>query len=211
MRIQKLLAAAATVLLTSAGTAYATTVTVTGSYTIGYTPIHGNGPTITKLLSDPFTLTLTIDVPTPHYNFFTANPASTCGSGCVNFTASGTITVSFNFTQPAGQTKTFTETALYQAKYSGPALSCTTSPPGQTDCITWDPSNDPMVVNFPNHFVLYVTFYNAQDWAITPQISFLGVPGPIAGSGLEGVLLALGMTGLVGWRRRGRLKVQASA
>ena len=59
---------------------------------------------------------------------------------------------------------------------------------------------------------MYLT--NASDWNISTLISFQDVPapvlGPVAGSGLAGVFLAIGMIGLVGWRRRRKAQAQAA-
>jgi hypothetical protein len=199
------LVAAATALLVSTGVACANTITVNGSYTVTYTPSVGNGPSISYGLNhNGFTENLTLGVASPQMNFFTATPNGSCGTGCGanNNTASGTLTVTFSFTQPSGATGNLTETGIYQAKYSGSPLSCTTSPGPQTDCINWSGANDPIVVHFSNGDTLDVTLYNAQDWAITPKISFdmVNVPGPIAGAGLPGLIAACG--GLLGWSRR---------
>jgi len=206
--------AAAAAFWVSAGVACATTISVNGSYTVSYTPSVGNGPAITYGLNhNGFTENLTLDVATSPTNFFTANPAGSCGTGCStnNNTASGTITVTFNFTQPSGATGNLTETGIYQAKYSGSPLPCTSSPAGQTDCINWSSANDPIAVHFSNGDVLDVKLYDAQDWAITPQVSFEMVPGPVAGAGLPGWIVAgLGLAGLAMRRRRSELACRSS-
>ena len=210
VRINWVLAAAASLVLTTAGAADATTVALDGSYTIAYTGSGGNGPTISDKLSDPFALNLTVGVQTANVNFITATPAGTCGTGCTNSTASGTIKATFTFTSPTGATGNLIETGTYQAKYSGAALACTTSPAGQTDCIDWSTANDPLAVTFSNGDVLYVTLYNAQDWAITPQISFklvdpvpLPAALPLFASGLSAV-------GFIGLRRKRKAAAIAS-
>ena len=98
MKTQALLTAVVTMVLMSAGAAHATTATVDGSYTVSYTATHGNGPTSTpKDLASPFSETLTVGTPTSAANFFTVDPNNSCGSGCVNNTASGTLSIVFSF------------------------------------------------------------------------------------------------------------------
>lgn len=119
---------------------------------------------------------LTVGTPVT-VNFFTANPSGSC-TGCTGSTASGTITASFTFTEPSGATGTFSDTATYQANYTG-TLSCagTANP---ADCVTWSTANDPITVNFSDGAVMTVTLNNAEDWAITPTITFDMTKGPNA-------------------------------
>jgi hypothetical protein len=211
------------------GTANAATVTITGSYTVSYTPIHGNNPTIADDLGSwvsgvrTFTETLTFGAaPTTGVNFITVTPSGSCGSGCVNNTASGTLTVNFafsNITVLSGSTTS--DTALYQAKYSGSALSpcALNSGSGQTDCVTWSGhaasqagGHDTLAINFQQGSttgILDIILNDAEDWAITPKIQFQAltcgagiqcgnqgttpIPGalPLFASGLGGGLLWL--------------------
>jgi len=206
MKIEKFLAAAVMAFLTSAGAASAVSIDL-NSYTVTYAATSGTSGdvTFTKDLASPYTASIGSTQSTPT-NFFTANPASSCTS-CTNNTASGTITVSFNFTQPTG-ISTFTETATYKAQYIGGTLSCS-GDSGQTDCVDWTGATNGgptgvLTVAVTSGLDMYLA--NASDWDISPQISFqdvpVPVPGPVAGSGLPGVFLAIGMIGLVGWRRR---------
>lgn len=227
VRVTKLLIAAATAFLTTAGASYATTVTITGDYSIALSGFDGNKPTITKKLKDPFKEVLTIGTSTAELNFFTASPSSSCGTGCTigpnegttkhphyYYTDTGTITVTFNINLPTGITDTFTETGIYQAKYGGAPLSCTSSSAGDTDCIDWTSTN-PVPIIFATadpkiDDVLYITLYNAQDWAITPKISFDVLQIPVGGqqsttpipAALPLFASGLGALGLLGWRRK---------
>jgi hypothetical protein len=217
MRMQKLLAAAATVFLTTAGAAYANTVTDT--YTITESGFGtGSGyydPSITDDLgmgsSHPLNLTGSST------NFFVASPSGSCGkeSSCSgpNYTQSGTLDVTMDFTEYNSSnviigTGSLTETGTYTAKYSGTDLGCSgKSGSGQTDCIDWTGAATGVggSVKLPvaiGSVLLDVTFYNAQDWAITPKISFtetspvpLPATFPLFASGL-------GALGLLGWRRK---------
>jgi MYXO-CTERM domain-containing protein len=210
MRIQKLLAAAAMAFLTSAGAASASSIPITFTYSVSYSATNGNGPSFTDDLGTAGSYSANIgSTQTTPTNFFTASPAGSCGSGCVNNTASGTVTVSFTGVKINGvSVASFSETATYQAKYGGTALSCTNSPSGDTDCIDWTGATNggpTGLLTVPVTGALDMYLANASDWAISPQISFqdtpVGVPGPVAGSGLPGLALA-GIGLFVGWRRR---------
>lgn len=231
MKMQKILAAAVTLLLVSTGAAFATTVNVGGSYTITLSGFDGNLPGIatpgTPKLSTisgasttytgtlPSTMTLGT---TSTYNFFTAEPSGTCGSNCTKdtegshhyYTDTGTISVTFNFTNltpVAGSV--LTETGTYEAKYGGAALGCTSSSAGDTDCILWGSTtkgNQAItdVIDFTNGDVLTITLDDAQDWNITPEISFdltqpTATPLPPAVALFAG---GLGMFGYLGARKK---------
>jgi PEP-CTERM motif len=180
-------------LLATAGVANATTVTVDGSYTTSYTPTKGNGPSISDDLNHSFTETLTMGTPTADLNFFKVTPSYYCGSCGSSDTATGTITVSFTFTEPTGATGSLTDTATYTADYHN-----------DTDSVDWSSANDPIVVTFSNGDVLDVTLVNASDWAITPEISF-DLTGPAA-TPLPATLPlfagGLGLLGFFGRRKR---------
>jgi hypothetical protein len=178
MTIQKLIVAASTILLMNIAASHATSITIDGSYTVMYSASQGNRPTITDQLNSSFAENLTVGTPTADLNFFTATPNGSCGAGCVNYTASGTITVNFSFTEPTGATGNLTEAGAYSAKYSGTYLTCSgKSGSGQSDCIQWSNLNNPIVVSFSDGAQLDITLFNAEDWSITPKISFDMVQG----------------------------------
>jgi hypothetical protein len=162
-------------------------------------------------------------------NLFIANPAGSCGSGCVNSTASGTITVNFTFTSGTTVIGSLKETGEYQAKYGGTALGCTNSPTGNTDCLNWADPNGTIdtAVNgsvlltttlsgFPND-TIDLTFFNANDWSMTPGI-VLGVNDPSGGGGQQTPLPAalplfaggLGLVGLIAWRRKRKAELSTT-
>jgi len=225
VKIQKLLATTAAVLLTTVGAAHAATVAVTDTYTItesGFTGAYH--PSITNDLVG--SLSLTPGTTTTATNFFVASPSGSCGtaSSCnsPNFTQSGTLTVQMHFTETvSGATGTLSsQTGTYIAKYSGTDLGCSgKSGSGQTDCIDWTgaSSNLPSgfitdAVHMSNGDTLNVTFINAQDWAITPTIKFDLISGggganptPIPAA-LPLFATGLGAFGLLGWRRKRKAK-----
>ena len=205
--------------MTSAATAYADPIQINGSYTVGYSKSISsqNQPTFSPYsLPLSFTEILSTGISTGQLGFFTINPSGSCGTGgtCSSNIQSGTITVTFSFTEAvSGATATLTETGTYQAKYSGSFLSCSgKSGTGQSDCIDWGTTTlasqtDDRLVTFTNGDVLDVTFYNAQDWSIAPKISFLerisshDTPIPLPGT-LPLFASGLGALGLLGWRRK---------
>jgi hypothetical protein len=218
-----------------AGSENANAVTIHGSYTVSYTPIAGNSPTFTysgALSHTSFTINPTLNgAATAQQNFFVINPTSSCGSNCIKgpnegttshpkyyYTQEGTVSVTFSFSGLTVLSGSYlTETGLYQAKYGGAALSPCALPSGSgdTDCITWKTTaqggHDPLIVNFSNGTTLAISLYDAEDWAITPKVSFklyttpvnapppaVPVPGAIW---LFGSVLA-GGTGFGHWRNK---------
>jgi hypothetical protein len=207
VKMQKFLAAAATVFLMSAGAAYASPLTVTGTYSLSYSATTGNGPSFTDdgnrfgidpvTLSSPFTESLNVGSPTANAAFFTATPAGSCANwpaSCgLSDTAKGTITVTFSFTTPTGATGELSDTGTYTADYQN-----------LTDSIVWN-SPDPLVVDFADGAVLDITLVNASDWSITPDISFDLTKGPSATplpATLPLFVSGLGGLGLLGWRKK---------
>src|ERR1017187_6601646 len=96
VKIQKLLATTATVLLTTVGAAHAATVQVTDSYTITESGFSGSyKPSITDDLGS--SLSLTPGTKTTATNFFVASPSGSCGSSWTCVTQTGTLTVQMNF------------------------------------------------------------------------------------------------------------------
>ena len=220
--------------------ANATTVTIDGYYTVSYMPLHGNSPTFTYDLkhtsSKPFVEKLILDAtnPTTAVPFFAINPSGSCGSTCVKgpnegtanhhlyyYTASGIVTVQFDFKGLTVLSGSTSDTGLYQAKYGGLKLPCATnSSNGDTDCINWTTTINgvvnPLVVNFSNGDTLDIFLSNAEDWSITPKISFQlfttpscsGPEGcaPPPGTPLPGTLplfaSGAGLLGFLGLRRK---------
>jgi hypothetical protein len=218
---QKLLAVTAASLLMSVGAASA--ATITGYYSVSDTMTYGNAPTITDDLgtftsghqSISTTLqALTVNVPSNEVNFITTSPAGSCGSNCISNTAMGTLTVTFNVTDAAGHTATATQTGTYEAKYSGTYLGCSgKSGSGQSDCVDWTGSNGTSTgsvtdaLNFGDGTILDITLYNAEDWAITPKISFDLDPTPLPAT----LPLFAGGLGFVGFLTRRKKRAQAVA
>jgi hypothetical protein len=215
------LAATAALLLLSAEAASASTVTINGNYTLTTSNRVGNAPTIGYQLNHTsFSEILTPGTATGALGFFSTGPAGSCGTGCVNNTASENITVNMNFTEAGtGATGSLSITGTYVAKYSGSSLPCATGSQGlsQTDCVYWhtgawnSTSNDPVVdaVTLSNNDILNVTFYSAEDWTIFPKIGFetpVGSGGHSTATPLPAALplfvSGLGGLGLFGWRRK---------
>jgi hypothetical protein len=212
--MQKLLAGTVAVVVTSAAPAYATTVSVGESYTVTETGFTGNKPSITKDLTG--NLMLGLNTWSTATNFLTLSPAGYSGLSGSDPTVTGTITVTLNFTEAGGVTGSLTETGIYEAKYGGAPLSgCTSSPAGDTDCIVWKgASNTPngsviLAATLTNGQIVDVDFYNAQDWNITPKISFDLDPTPLPAT----LPLFAGGLGLIGYltRRRKQSGKQALA
>lgn len=210
------LAAIASVLLVSGGAAHAVTMdTVTDTYTVTLSGFTGNKPGITDILGS--TLTLPHNTQTTPTNFFTASPSGSSGLMGTNPTVTGTITVKINYDDTTtGATGSVTETGLFEAKYGGsPLTGCTTSGWGDTDCIVWTgAANTPtgsvtLGLTTSNGLLLATTFYNANDWSITPKISF--DLDPASATPLPAALpLFAGGLGFMGFLVRRRKKQQAA-
>jgi MYXO-CTERM domain-containing protein len=163
-------AAAIALIVLSASSAFAAPISVTGSYTVQYTPATGNAPTISNVLPTPFVENLNVGIPTAVTNFLAVTPAAKCGKGCKStHTATGTISVKFNFTGPNAATAT--GTAAYSANYGTDFAS-----------VVWN-APDPLTVNFADGAVLLIDLVNAYawltcDWTLFPKISFELIKGP---------------------------------
>jgi len=202
MRIQKLLGTTITIFLMSLGTTYAATV-ADGDYAISYTATAGNGPSYNGEGATGFTFnwsnntgTFSETLPLSETSFFSVSPAgsSGCNFSC-DYTASGTITVTFSSMEliVGGNTYTSTQssyqdTAAYIADYNN-----------DTDSVTWTSSVVP--VTFTNGEVLDIKLYNASDWTIDPEISLTVSQTPLPAA-LPLFLGGLSVMGVLGWRRR---------
>ena len=149
MRINNILSAIALGVMAATGVSVGAhaTVTMTGTYS---TPIvavmtNGNAPVINDLLSNPFTESLTLNKPTTTTNFFSVTPANSSGlAPCggyhqptctpANDTVTGTITVTFQFTEPSGANGVVTDTGVYTADYSN-----------DTDSVDWASADKPIL------------------------------------------------------------------
>src|SRR5580704_2956281 len=98
-------------------TAFATVITVNGSYTVSQSGATGNKPTITDDLASSFSLPLTVGTPSSVTNFISVTPAGS--SGTSNHIATDTLTVTFSFSSPTGATGNLVETGTYTANYAG--------------------------------------------------------------------------------------------
>ena len=139
-------------------------------------PFYLDGVTDTGQPGGAILPQLTVGTPLT-VNFFTASPRGTCdtslGYTCAGNTATGTITASFTFLGPgSGATGKFTDTATYSADYNTSQSPRMLGIEQRSDCIVWSATNDPVTVNFTDGAVMKVTLSNAQDWAITPTITF---------------------------------------
>ena len=211
------------------------TATNCAAYDVGGdapTPFVGNKPTISSILS------LSGGLPTAVKDIFTVSPAGSAGTS--NHKVIGTLQVTFSFWEyntvthnRTGVTGSLVEDATYQANYNG-SLPCSSST-GQSDCVYWNPLGVTLnpgdgsvysttgdkdnvssaasvidIVTMSNGDKFDVNFFDAQDWNITPAISFTpynpNTPATPLPTTLPLFLSGLGGLGLLGWRRKRRTR-----
>jgi hypothetical protein len=170
--MKKILVAVAATLLVGTVAAHADVIDVTGSYSLSYTSIDGNGPGLSPSsgsLSEP----LTVGTASKAADFFTASPNASSGlcttkrgkTTCTDSdTASGTITAKFIVNTPDGS-QTITDTGTYTADYSN-----------DTDSVDW--TTETLVLAYSSTLDLDIILDNASDWDISPKISFELVDAP---------------------------------
>jgi hypothetical protein len=191
LTMRAIFAASTAVFLLSAGTASASTVTLEGTISFATAGFSGNVPSIVDVLNISSGLPDSVDT------LFQADPARSAGTW--SDLVKGTIEAVFSFEEVDSlgnvvATGSLTQDATYQANYKG-KLSCSTST-GQSDCIYWagnghKPTDDgstytthgdkdnvsttPSVtdlVTMSDGDFFDVNFFDAQDWNITPAVSF---------------------------------------
>ena len=220
----KLAIAAMAVILTIAGAANATTFTFNWSDSdpaAGFTAGIAAGLTADIATSNFITPNLTLNgaLSTP-VNFITVapNPSSDGGGGCPQckngYIDIGTVNVTFSnihfgSTYISG---TFSDSAIFTAKYGGAELACAVgdgkSPAtGDTDCLKWtSPIIQIALTGALSGDFLDIFLNDATDWNLTPTIQFAltshgQVTTPLPAT-LPLFATGLGALGLLGWRRK---------
>ncbi len=167
----------AAALLAGGASAFATPITVSGSYDISYGATHGDGPAITHNLKDPFTVRVPLNGQA-NAIFITLTPSKVCGTGCVQDkanpkvdTASGTVHVDFTFKEPTGASGDLSDTGAYQADYTESAILRQAS-------LVWSTDNDPIKVDFSDGAVLQLILGNRTTIESTITFRLLDAPDP---------------------------------
>ncbi len=188
------------------------------------TPFTGNPPSINSVLTISSSGETISSSPVVQ-NLFTVDPASS--SGETNNMVSGTIQVVFSFQNKSFQNGhevvttrgSLTQYGTFLANYNTTGLGCSSST-GQSDCIYWGSTPAPLtdykttgeqnnvstvanvvdLVTLSNGLSFDVNFYDAQDWNLTPGVSFTD-PTPLPAT-LPLFAGGLSVMGLLGWRRK---------
>ena len=194
----------------------------------------GTAPSIVDVLN------ISSGLPTGPQTLYQADPANANVSGTIQVLFQ--FTEINNATGKTVGTGSLTEDAKFQANYNGPGpngsgtLSCSTSS-GPSDCIYWagngsSPTDDgstytgsgegdhvSTTASVPNVLVtlsdgasFHVNFFDAQDWDITPGVSFTNIdptPTPLPAA-LPLFAGGLSVIGLFGWRRKRKAAAMAA-
>lgn len=204
------------------------------TYTTGTPTGNAPLPTITDNLASPFTETLSVGQSTAEISPFITVAPNTYSNYKTPVTVSGSVAVSFSFTEPTGTVTGVTSTGNI-ATFSGGVVTVTanyemfyTGSNSGTDCLTWSGTTctvtgnqttigDTIAITFSDNAVYDVNLYNWSDWNMQPGISFTYVTAPHTTGGQqsapEPASLALFGTALSGLglikRRRSQKKASA--
>jgi hypothetical protein len=210
-------AAAVGLFLAAVAPAFATPIDLKICYTLTTSGLSGNAPSIANDFGsgDCQSITwATLGTKGPD-NLFTASPAGSSPGNKASENLSVTFTVSdLDSGLPPTTNIDAIATGTYTANYTFPTLACAASDPssqnGQSDCILWSTTNNPMqftLTGVDAGTFLDITLNNAVDWNITPTVTFnltktpLGKTPPLPEPGTL-ALLGVGLAGFAASRRR---------